>query len=280
MMSVSPLATSTVALLALALLPSAGIGAATSHVPEQGTVRGCVTLAGHSTYRGVAALWPFAQGIGPDPRQAVRPPATSTSLDTEGCFTLRAAPGEYFVGAVVRRTDGGWQGPPRPGDMVFLSPDAEGKSKSVAINSGEVTDIGRHASGWEYAGFTPTASPLAISGRLTDPAGKPLPGLLVFAFTDSTMSKEPFAVSEPSDNNGRYLLRLPGPAIFYLRVREHYGRRSPASGGYMGVYGGETATPVTVDPRGADEARDLTVFLVPPLDMRQKKLTELPREPQ
>ena len=233
-----------------------------------------MTLAGHSAYRGVAALWPVTQGMGPDPRQAIRPPASSTSLDAEGCFSLRAAPGEYFVGAVVRGTDGGWQGPPRPGDMVFLSPDAEGKNLTVTIHPGAAVDIGRHASGWEYSGFTPTASPLAISGRLTDPAGKPLPGLLVFAFTDSTMSKEPFAVSEPSDNNGRYLLRLPGPAIVYLRAREHYGRGSPASGGYMGVYGGEAATPVTVATRGADETRDLTVFLVPPLEMRQKKLTE------
>jgi len=273
-MFIRPFATSTIVLLALALLPPAGIGATAPHVSEQGTVRGCVTLAGHSAYRGVAALWPVTQGMGPDPRQAIRPPASSTSLDAEGCFSLRAAPGEYFVGAVVRGTDGGWQGPPRPGDMVFLSPDAEGKNLTVTIHPGAAVDIGRHASGWEYSGFTPTASPLAISGRLTDPAGKPLPGLLVFAFTDSTMSKEPFAVSEPSDNNGRYLLRLPGPAIVYLRAREHYGRGSPASGGYMGVYGGEAATPVTVATRGADETRDLTVFLVPPLEMRQKKLTE------
>ena len=250
-------------LVLLILLVANGAALAVEAAPERGTVSGCVERANHATYRGVAALWPALPGKAPDPRRAIRPPAVSTSLNNDGCFVLQAKPGDYFVGAVVRLTEGGWQGPPRPGDMVFLSPDAAGKNEVVTVRPGETTDVGRHTLGWPYAGFSPANAQLSISGRLTDKDGKPLSGLLVFAFTDSTMSKEPLAVSEPSDSSGRYLLRLPEPAIVYLRVRENYGRRNPLDGGYMGVYGGASPQPVSVGAAGDNQTRDLEVFLIP-----------------
>lgn len=245
-------------------------------LPTPGTVRGCVERAGDPVYRGVASLWPAGQGKAPDPRLAIRPPLVSGPLDANGCFTLLAAPGDYFVGAVVRLTDGGWQGPPRPGDMVFLSPDAAGGNVIIAIRPGETVDLGRHTSGWVYAGFTATTLTTTITGTLTDSDGEPLAGLLVFAFTDSTMSKDPLAVSEPSDKNGRYQLRLPEPATVFLRARQNYGSRSPTEGGYMGVYGGDVALPVTVNSQGDKEPRNLTVYLIPPLAVRQKGEKERP----
>ncbi|NJC88114.1 MAG: hypothetical protein FIB02_06205 [Desulfuromonas sp.] len=260
----------------LTLLLATTSGAATPAEPVTGTVRGCVELAGLAAYRGVASLWPAGQGKAPDPRRAIRPPQLSRPLDADGCFNLQAPPGEYFVGAIVRLTEGGWQGPPRPGDMVFLSPDATAGNVKVTIHSSETIDIGRHASGWTYAGFASTESSLTISGRLAGPDGKPRQGLLVFAFADSDMSREPVAVSEPSDSNGRYLLRMPEPATVYLRAREHYGRRSPAEGGYMGMYGNDVPLPVTVGSEGDKQDRNLTVFLIPPLSSRQKQVTEKP----
>ena len=237
--------------------------AAAEETTATGKVRGCLELANQATYRGVASLWPARPGKGPDPRIAIRPPAVSIPLDADGCFTLQARPGDYFVGAVVRLTEGGWQGPPRPGDLVFLSPDAAGKNTTVTVRPGETTDIGRHASAWPYAGFSATTSALSISGRLTDPDGKPLAGLLVFAFTDREMSGEPLAVSEPSGADGRYLLRLPEPATVFLRAREHYGRRSPLEGGYMGVYGDASPQPVIISANSDAPPRDIEVFLIP-----------------
>jgi len=247
--------------LALAI---GGTGLAADSAPEQGTVKGCVELAGHSGYRGVASLWPALAGKAPDPRQAIRPPQLSAPLAADGCFALPARPGDYFVGAVVRLTEGGWQGPPRPGDMVFLSPTADGRSTVVSVSSGQTADLGRSAGGWPYAGFTAAAT-LAVTGRLSDPEGKPLAGLLVYAFLDSSMAKEPLAVSEPSDGDGRYLLRLPEPATVYLRAREHYGRRNPLDGGYMGVYGGATPQAVVIVPGGDESPRDIEVRLIPAL---------------
>lgn len=264
-----------IGLLATALLISDSSGASAQTVPKPGTISGCVEIAGHSAYRGVAALWPGGSGKGPDPRRAIRPPIVSGPIGADGCFTLQAEPGEYFIGAIVRLTDGGWQGPPRPGDMVFLSPDASDQNTVVTIRPAETVAIGRHATGWEYSGFNPAASPLTISGKLATREGKPLPGLLVFAFTDSTLSKEPLAISEPSDSNGRYLLRLPEPATVYLRAREHYGQRSPLDGGYMGIYGGGTPLAVNVDADADKQECNLTLIHIPPADLRQKEVTEL-----
>ena len=251
-------------LLLLALLLKSGVaGAAIEESVPKGTVTGCVEAAGQTVYRGVASLWPALAGKEPDPRRAIRPPLVSAPLGADGCFTLQARPGDYFVGAVARLTEGGWQGPPRPGDLVFLSPDAAGKNTTVTVRPGETTDIGRHASAWPYAGFSATTSALSISGRLTDPDGKPLAGLLVFAFTDREMSGEPLAVSEPSGADGRYLLRLPEPATVFLRAREHYGRRSPLEGGYMGVYGDASPQPVIISANSDAPPRDIEVFLIP-----------------
>lgn len=253
---------------------AAGSGSATEVSATAGTLNGCVSIADQPSYRGVVSLWPAGPGKAPDPRRAVRPPMLSRPLPADGCFSLQAPPGDYFVGVIVRLTDGGWQGPPHPGDRVFLSPDAADKNFVVTIRSGETVDIGSHASGWEYAGFTATAPALTISGRLATLDGKPRPGLLVFAFADSDMSKEPVAISEPSDVNGRYLLRLPEPATVYLRAREHYGRRSPADGGYMGIYGDKAPIAVIVGADGDKQDRDLTIFLIPPLSERSKPMTE------
>jgi hypothetical protein len=263
--------------LVLVLIQLSGnVGLSAEAFQESGTLSGCITMADQAAYRGVVSLWPAGQGKAPDPRRAIRPPIVSRPLQTDGCFSVQAKPGDYFVGAIVRLTDGSWQGPPRPGDMVFLSPDAADNNFVATIRSGQTVDIGRHASGWEYSGFTSTASPLTISGRLTDPDGAPRQGILVFAFADSDMSKEPVAVSEPSDGNGRYLLRLPEPATVYLRAREHYGRRSPADGGYMGIYGGDSPIPVTIGGDGDKQDRNLTVLLIPPLNERQKAKTKSP----
>lgn len=265
---------------ALILLLSGLTGFAAETGPGSGTLRGCVEIAGQASYRGVVSLWPAGQGKAPDPRRAIRPPITSSPLDTNGCFSLPAAPGDYFVGAIVRSGDGGWQGPPRPGDMVFLSPDAAGRNMVASIRSGETLDIGRHASGWKYSGFTATESALIITGRLTGPDGTPRPGLLVFAFTDRDMSDEVVAVSEPSDTEGRYLLRLPEPATVYLRAREHYGRRSPADGGYMGMYGNGAPAPVTVGVDSGKQDCNLTILLVPPLNERRNQLPASPSLPK
>lgn len=257
--------------MGLALLPSPASASAVDHsAAQRGMVRGCVGLAGHNDCRGVASLWKAEEASPPDPRRAIRPPLLSGPLDTDGCFSLQAEPGAYYVGAIVRRTAGGWQGPPRPGDMVFLSPDASGGAFKVILHAGETVDIGRHAAGWQYAGFSSTATPYRITGTLTGTDGQPLAGLLVFAFADRNMSQEPVAVSEPSGADGRYLLRLPEPASVYLRAREHYGRRSPLEGGYMGIYGGVEPTPVAVANGGKQDC-DLTIVLIPPLESRPKR---------
>lgn len=258
------------------LLPLAQPAAAQA---ATGTVSGCVAIAGQSEYRGVAALWPAGPDRQPpDPRRAIRPPSASAPLRPDGCFTLSVAPGRYFVGAIARRAGGPWQGPPQPGDRVFLSPDDTGGSCEVTVAAGTDTNLGRHDGSWEYAGFT-AAGP-RISGRVTAEDGRPLAGMLVFAFADDSLSGDPLAVSEPADGDGRYLLRLPAPGTVYLRARENYGRRAPTEGGRMGVYGGRTAQPVTVPAAGDGEPRDIVTILVPAAAERRRGADTGPGEGQ
>lgn len=213
--------------------------------------------------RGVASLWETS-GPAPDPRRYIVIPVSVTSLKPDGSFRLSAPPGRYYVGAIVRSNPESRVGPPRPGDRVFMTPDAAGKFKVVEVRAGETLDIGVQDGGWIYEGFSKTEGP-GIAGRVVSMEDKPLPGLLVFAFKDPEMSGTPIAVSERTGADGTFRLRLPSPGTVYLRVMENYGGGRPSDGGYMGVYGGGEPKALTVEGEKTVEGITIDALRLPPM---------------
>lgn len=229
-----------------ALLPLALLLLATSALGEErraGTVTG--RLACGESCRGVASLWD-ASGEPPDPRRYIVIPVSVTTLGPDGSFRLSAPPGRYYVGGVVRGGAESRIGPPAPGDRIFMTPDAAGAFKTVEVRAGETVDLGLQEGGWTYEGFAELKGP-AVAGTVVSVDGKPLGGLLVFAFANPEMSGTPLAVSERTGRDGSFLLRLPRSGTVYLRVMENYGGGRPADGGYMGVYGGAQPRPLQVE---------------------------------
>jgi hypothetical protein len=241
---------------------------ASAQQPPQGAVKGRVAVAGDiGGLRGVAALWDVASGKVPDPRRYILVPAAVAPLSADGRFELKATPGEYYLGAIVRTTIGPVVGPPRPGDRVMMSPDAQGGSLKIEIEGGETLDVGLQQGGWIYEGFAPEAD-LALTGVVRDVDGKPVSGLLVFAFADAAMSTQPVAVSERTGGDGIYLLRLNRSRPVFLRARESYGGGPLAGGGYVGVYGGRDPRPVTPPEKGLMTGLDIQVLSLPPAGNR------------
>lgn len=237
---------------------------------DTGRVIGRIQVEGVDTYRGVASLWDVASGKIPDPRRYIVIPSAMAALDADGSFELQAAPGIYYLGAIVRQTPGPPLGPPRPGDQVFLSPGGEGEYFKVQVRAGETLDVGTRSGGWRYDGFAPEAD-LAIRGTVRDTAGEPVADLLVFAFADPSMSLQPVGVSDRTDAQGHYLLRLDRPQPVFLRVRESYGGGPLMGGGYVGVYGGAEPRAVALPEQGIVEDIDIEVIKLPPAGSEERR---------
>jgi hypothetical protein len=250
--------------LLILLLLLGGFGQGLAREPEValGTVRGRLQLPETERYSGVVSLWNADQISMPDPRRYILIPSTAGPIDPDGRFLLRVPAGRYYLGAILRLTPGPPLGPPRVGDRILLTPDAQGDELVVEVGVGETVDVGSQGGGWLYQGFS-DEEVTGVSGQVTDAGGKPQEGLLVFAFLDPEMSGQPLAVSTRSDAEGRYLLRLPAGGEVYLRVRENYGGGSPVAGGVMGVYGNGAPRPVAVVPGRVQAGIDISTLLIP-----------------
>lgn len=248
-----------------------------AELPPQGTVVGQVAFDTHKPLRGVAALWDVASGKVPDPRKYILIPAAVVPLSAEGRFELKATPGEYYLGAIVRTTSGPVVGPPRPGDRVMMSPDAQGGALKVHIKAGQTLDVGLHRDGWVYEGFA-SESELALTGVVRDVNGKPVQGVLVFAFADAAMSTQPVAVSDRSGEDGVYFLRLNSSRPVFLRARESYGGGPLAGGGYVGVYGGHEPQAVKPPEKGRVSGLDIEVLSLPSAGNRGQGRPEAPSQ--
>lgn len=230
--------------------------------PAMGRVTGSLVLPAGLECRGVVSLWSGDGGRIPDPRRYLIIPFSAAPLSSACAFELAAPPGDYYLGALVRATPGPEIGPPREGDLVFMTPDSEGKSLRVEIVAGERLDVGLQNRFWTYAGMDDLRPP-GVTGRVRDGEGQPVSGVLVFAFADPELTRQPLAVSARTGADGRYVLRLDHSGGIYLRVKDDYRGGAPEDGGHVGVYGG--AEPIRVEV-GADalvEGLDIEVLRIP-----------------
>lgn len=260
-------------ILLLATLLLSWLGQAVAQEPvELGTICGRLQVAGVEQYSGVVSLWNADQIPMPDPRRYILIPSQAGPIEGDGSFLLRAPPGRYYLGAVLRQTPGPQLGPPRAGDQVFMTPDADGEALVVELTAAGRVDVGRQGGGWVYQGFSEEAV-TGISGQVVAADGQPLKDMLVFAFLDPEMSGQPLAVSSRTGADGNYLLRLPGGGEVYLRVRDNYGGGAPSAGGVMGVYGNAVPRPVAVEGGKVLTRIDISTLTIPALRTGEKQPT-------
>lgn len=134
--------------LALALLAMGSLlSAAWGEAPAEGTVAGQVSREGWSRYRGLALLWrDCAAG------QKLGKPAFAAALAEDGGFAVQAPPGDYCLGVLVRGTEGKLSGPPRRGDLLFLTPGEQGEVYRITLENGNRLEVGNHGEGRLFSG--------------------------------------------------------------------------------------------------------------------------------
>lgn len=187
-----------------------------------------------------ATVFLFDAAVGPAPvlGKFWRVPDVIAETDENGGFNIQVKTGKYYLGAIKRISAMHPFGPPSSGDFVYPSHATElkGKQKLYRVVKWETIDVGtinnivpfdreKHS----YKGLV-----TAIEGTVYLDDGKPAFDAIVFAYDKPEMSGNPLYVSEPTDLNGKYILRIGKPGLYYLRVRGGYGGGMPATGTIMG----------------------------------------------
>ncbi len=152
----------------------------------------------------------------------------------QGIFEAELPPGTYYLLARQRRSDQPI-GPLQAGDFIGYYPGnplkvREGEVARVAIPMLEVPEKVERLAATLF-GQT------GIEGRVVDRRGKPLAGVRVFLYGDELMLSRPLYISQPTGEDGGFLLSFPEGGTYYLAARDSMGG-PPQPGGLYGSYEG------------------------------------------
>lgn len=236
------------------------IGAATDLKP--GTVTGRVLVKGGTPLSwGEIMLYDAAAGPPPMPEKYDRIPDIIRIIDADGMFKVDMPPGRYYLGA-IKRMSGERSGPPREGDYVVKDRDAKGRPKEYIVKPGQLYDIGTISGAvpLRTQDISERAVTTAIIGKVTDTEGKPVANAVVLAFVSPAPKGRPLFLSEKTDSDGAYVLRLTA-GTYYLRVRDSSQNGPPEPGQIVGSYGEGTPAPVVVKEGGIVKGIDFRVVL-------------------
>ncbi|MBT1076650.1 carboxypeptidase-like regulatory domain-containing protein [Geobacter grbiciae] len=225
-------------------------GAVASGPVQTGTLSGRVLgEGGNPLANGSVVLFRRGAGPPPAPDRYWLVPDYVEDLDDDGRFSVAVEAGAYYL-AAIKRNNRKEIGPPKDGELFLVAADAKGMPATFTVKGGETAGAGTIAGVRPFGKETAAARPAgftAIEGTIVDGDGKPVEGVIVFAFTSPTMVGKPLFVSERSGKEGNYLLRVAAGGVYYLKVRDVYGGGEPAEGTVYATFGGDIPSAVNVD---------------------------------
>ena len=229
------------------------------YAEETGRIEGTLLTKDGEMPLGGGLVYFFDAEIGaiPNPDEYWRVPDKIADIDEDGKFTATLDEGKYYMGAIKRSSGKRDIGPPLKGDIFFISSDEKGSPKVYDVKQGEEIILGTISEAAPYKGWTVNNTITSIQGRvLVD--GKPLEGALVLGYITPTMIGRPDFVSERSDKDGKYILRVPGGSSYYLMARDVYGGGPPVEGSIMGVYGAKKM-PIAVTVKTGESTKEIDI---------------------
>ncbi len=209
---------------------------------------------------GTVFFFDEADGPPPSATKYWRVPTQAFGVDENAAFTAVLPAGRYYMGAIERKS-GEPLGPPQEGDYFFISQDKKGNPQKYTVKKGATTELGIISGAKPFSQASLAKKGItSIEGTIITGKGEPVEGMMVFAFTTPTMVGRPLFVSERSDTQGKYLLRLYGGGKYYLRARANYGGGPPATDELMGVY--KDGKPIVIKRGQKKKGADIAVIKV------------------
>ena len=193
---------------------------------------------GRPLVNGMLYLYDSSVGPPPDIQRYWRVPDQVSELDENGRFDLELSPGTYYI-TYIKRSGQLNVGPPKKGDVILLSLDSRGQSVAYSLKAGQMMDVGKLTGAIPFDPSiirTSGKDITGIAGRIVGEDGQPIAGAAVFAFTTPTAITRPLFVSELSDGDGTFLLRVGQGGTYYIKVRGKHGGGKP---GHDSVLDGE-----------------------------------------
>jgi hypothetical protein len=205
--------------------------------------KGGVPLAG-----GMVHLFNDAAGPPPSQDKYWRVPDFMQALDSDGKFTVVLPEGKYYLGA-IKRESGKTVGPPREGDLFYISADGDGTPTAYSIKSSAQVDLGRMAKAVSFKSSTVNYGKgiTAMEGTVLTMDGKPVENAFVFGFISGAAVGRPLFASDPTGKDGRFILRVSDGGKFFLKARSGYGGGPPVAGEFVGDFGEKEPLAVTVN---------------------------------
>ncbi|HAM49458.1 MAG TPA: hypothetical protein DCP92_01690 [Nitrospiraceae bacterium] len=240
------------------LLYGTAFAAGQSKQSDIGTVTGVIHIKGGGLMKGGTVFF-FDEKAGPPPSATKywRVPTYAFEIEDNAHFTVMLPEGDYYMGA-IKRQSGQRLGPPHEGDYFFISQDEKGQPKKLRVSKDSKIDLGVLEEAVPFKRETLAQKGItSIQGTIYDENGRPMEGMLVFAFVNPSMFGRPLFVSELSDKLGHYELRLAGEGTFFLLSRTNYGGGPRSTDELLGVY--KDSKPVSVKSFTTTTGIDITV---------------------
>lgn len=220
-----------VIIIAISVLPAAiGFGADEPN-NKNATMTGTFLIkAGLPMSGAMFYVYNLAKGPAPSHDKYWRVPDHAQTLNGDGSFSIELQEGLYCIGAVQRVRGTTRIGPPEDGDFLLLSLDDKGQPKKYQVKNGERLDAGTISGARQIKTPFLVVGKTAIEGVVQDDNGKPVEGVMAFAFLTPTIIGKPLYVSERSCKEGRFVLRVPEGGTYYIKIRDDFGGGPPRAG--------------------------------------------------
>jgi len=179
----------------------------------------------------------------------------SAPTGTDGRFNLQLEDGTYYLLARKRQGRSG-VGPLRAGDLVGYSPAnplkvRSGQASPMSIPLLEVPDKVERMQGSLFGSTR-------ISGRIVDAQGQPVAGVRAVIYDRPQMLDRPLYVSQPTGNDGRYVISLPQGGEYFVAARNTLGG-APAPGDLYGTYNRDPEHRLQVESGSVHDDIDMVV---------------------
>lgn len=179
----------------------------------------------------------YSKSMGPPPSKEKywRVPDLISPVDNEGMFSIDIPEGTYYLTAAYKNPEDE-MGPPKASELHYFHGDASWNPLPIVVTSGAKLNMGVLVPFlWTPDTIQRNKDVTSIEGVVTDMEGKPLEGALVFGYLSRAVTGRPVFISEKTDKNGKYQLRVHDGGTFYLKVRSVYGGGAPEAGEALNI---------------------------------------------